>query len=582
MRSTGFWSKVPPKPVSQRWLYIMQAAKHFLDLCEKPLPIPYVGFLFPQGFEQIVNRATKTVKDAALRLVARGQDPRIRVAIVFEFEFGKEFQQPEMTFHRAKSFNGWDVGFRTFDIREHFEEYTISWWNKSDDYKTILPLTHAAVEALEKSEDRDQFRRFVQDGVNEGREKFSELFSFMNSIDHWYFDITARGRSGSCWRAATSALRQRSPASFPVPAFTSYDANIPLDKTLFDRFNTPENLEKLHDFFISWGFYDDEILHDIEVMTKNQIVNPDDDTVTCDFVRGVSDCTALFDRCKRTFGACPTTNLMNELTFSQMKALHEPGQSDEALDQHLAYRQNIMHALNLERRELIKHRKDSTKAADSPEQLLLDIQQFSQTILPRYTAENMRDTPARSTFQGHLTRTTDENAARFVDRKPTSHYTREDFDDRYKDAQGQPTHGQKQDAIISAVTNEQRLRAVIHEESVPGQVGIKRSFWGNLNASQLKNEIKLLSPFLYSFLYSRKNKSKTMIEKVAWVRKWAIVMRRTCLIYICNFLSIRKEKHVEDESRDEKSNFLFVFGFATSRKASAIHAIAAERKGSTL
>ena len=83
--------------------------------------------------------------------------------------------------------------------------------------------------------------------------------------------------------------------------------------------------------------------------------------------------------------ALPSTNVTNELTFSQMKAFHQHGQSDEALDQHLAYRLNIMHALNLERRELNKHRTDSTKAADSPEQLLMDITQLIDVILPRYT-----------------------------------------------------------------------------------------------------------------------------------------------------------------------------------------------------
>ena len=128
-------------------------------------------------------------------------------------------------------------------------------------------------------------------------------------------------------------LRELSPTTFPLDKFDKYDDSIPLDKILFERYNTSANTLKLHDFFISWGFYDDEILLDIAKFTKNRVVDPDDDTTTDEFVRGVSDDGKhLLARCKLTFGSLPYTNVTNELTFSQMKAFHQHGQSDEALD----------------------------------------------------------------------------------------------------------------------------------------------------------------------------------------------------------------------------------------------------------
>ena len=420
----------------------------------------------------------------------------------------------------------------------------------------------------------------IQQGMNKGRVKFNELFKFMDEIDFWFFDITARGRSGSCWRAATSALRQlvsASAAFFPIDKFEPYDVDIPLDNTLFERFST--DIFKLHDSFISLGFYDDEILADIAAMTKNNIVDPDSDMTTDDFARGVSDYTHLFDRCRRTIGAMPSTNVMNELTFSQMKALHEHGQSDEALDQHLAYRQNIVHHLNLKRRDLNKHRKDSSKAADSPQQLLMDIEQLTETVLPRYTIRNMADTPARSTFRGFLTQKTKDNAARFLAREQTSLTTNEDFEKMYQEALSVPTHGQQRHAIISAVTNSQRLLAVIHEEIVPGQEDNKRTFWTNLTAANLIKEMKFVSPWLHhlnSFITKKENgkalnypKKRSTTQRAAWVRQWIVVMRKH---QVCAFL----------DDNDDKSKFLFIFGLNTRRKASAIYTIAAERKGSAL
>jgi hypothetical protein len=58
--------------------------------CTERLPIPFDGFLFPHGFEIIAKKAANTVKEAAIRFVTRGRDPRIVIGVMFELlEFGK-------------------------------------------------------------------------------------------------------------------------------------------------------------------------------------------------------------------------------------------------------------------------------------------------------------------------------------------------------------------------------------------------------------------------------------------------------------------------------------------------------------
>ena len=189
-------------------------------------------------------------------------------------------------------------------------------------------------------------------------------------------------------------------------------------------------------------------------------------------------------------------------------------------------------------------------------------------ILPRYTPENMIGTPARSSFRGYLTRETAANAARFLERDQTSHITREDFDGMCEHQKTLSTHAQELQAILSAITTRQRLLAVIYEEAVEKQAVHKKSFWPNLKAQELKDEIKLLSPFLAS----RTKAPSTMVRKVAWVREWIAVLRQPLRDRVCEFL----------QNETEKNEFLFLFAFVTSRKESRIYALAAERKGSSL
>jgi hypothetical protein len=184
-----------------------------------------------------------------------------------------------------------------------------------------------------------------------------------------------------------------------------------------------------------------------------------------------------------------------------MKALHRAGETHEVMDQRIRYLQNSQHEKNLEQLKLIAHRKNNTKVADSPDQLLLDVRHVRDDIAPAYDAKLMTDIPTRSSFRGYLTKTDQSHAQRFVGKSSgTKATSAKEWDDKNKAGLNILTQKEYDDALVANVTDEQRGVAVVTEKLFLGQDGRKTMFWGNLYVGELISQIDIISPLISSWI----------------------------------------------------------------------------------
>ncbi len=384
-----------------------------------PLPPPWLGNLFPEGYKLLRDAGLPPKITAVIEnLVSWDCDNKLNLGIVWESEFGKKFQQTEMTFYRSQ-FYDFRAGFCIFQIGTHYYNKTLPFMSKVvKDWTTVLPRTLSALNQLAEK-DRPVFRSSLNDAHAFGYAKFKKHYSFMSESEYFFIHFFTDGRSGSCVRAATTALRayyqvKNNVSIFPTTLFKAVILDNALDQSFLTQFN--KDILIIESLFHRFGFFDPELSGDLAALSNNLVTfeAATDDLLTKDFRSGKSDLVALYERCCRAIAPFPTTNVISELTYSQMKSLHRHGETHEAIDQRIRYLQNIQHEKNLKQLELIAHRKNNTKVADSPDQLIPDIITLEDEIEPAYDDELMADIPTRSSFRGYLTKTDQSHAQRFV------------------------------------------------------------------------------------------------------------------------------------------------------------------------
>ena len=523
MRGNGSWSNPPPEPVRTRWLYTGFAADKYLEQKQIPLPPPWLGNLFPEGY--------KLLRDAGLppkitgvieKLVSWNCDNKLELAIVWESEFGKKFQQTEMVFYRSQIY-GFRAGFCIFEVGTHYYNKTLPFMKKvRKDWTTVLPRTLSVLNQLDEK-DRLVFRSSLNDAHAFGFAKFEKHYSFMNESENFFIHIFTDGRSGSCVRAATTALRtyyqvKKNVSIFPTITFKAVILDNALDQSFVKQFAT--DILIIDSLFHRFGFFDPALSDDLAALSKNLVFfqAATDDLLTKDFRSGKSDLHELYERCCRAIAPFPATNVISELTYSQMKALHRHGETHEIADQRIRYFQNIQHENNLEQLELVAHRKNNTKVADSPDQLLLDIVHVKDDIAPVYDCELMTDIPTRSSFRGYLTKTDQSHAQRFVGKSSdTKSTSAKEWDDKKKAALNCLTQKEYDDALVANVTDEQRGVAVVTEKLFLGQDGRKSIFWGNFYVGELISQIDIISPLISSWICNveaGRNKKNNKVKKL--------------------------------------------------------------------
>ena len=74
----------------------------------------------------------------------------------------------------------------------------------------------------------------------------------------------------------------------------------------------------LSDFFLHWHLFDDYLIEDMIILSRNTEIDPEKDELTQDFAVG-RQLDVLFGHCCSAFAALPTSSLMLELDFMTLK-----------------------------------------------------------------------------------------------------------------------------------------------------------------------------------------------------------------------------------------------------------------------
>lgn len=343
-----------------------------------------------------------------------------------------------------------------------------------------------------------------------GAAEFKKMYSYLDDPFFLVLFIFCRGKSGSCVRALTSALRtyrkEKDAASSDIfPDCTHASA---ADKEFVDLLGTPSARERAHFSFELFGLYDHS--EDFAILSKNFTSTYESDTVTSQF-RENSICEGLMKTCSITILSLPHLSLIAELTFSMLKSI-EGGKhmSNATSTATLHYVQNTLHSFRSARRQLISHWKKPSDASATQAQVQLDVRQLCEQILPMYSEEKMVGIPSKEELRGTVKKGEEglaisSRALALAEgtRAKTSTFDWTAFAVTRREL---PTHQMSKLAKLSKVTDGQRRLDVILDRRFEGQVTATRSFWSTMSefnknlGERMDDEIKRCSPIVHSAL----------------------------------------------------------------------------------
>ncbi len=337
-------------------------------------------------------------------------------------------------------------------------------------------------------------------GVIKGARKFDELYAYIYSPAFLVLHIFCPGRSGSCVRAMTSALRKHLLPQDIFKDCKAADASDAFDKLFIDLLAPPGAADTLHQAFLAFGLYKHE--NDFATLSQNACRDRRTDEITSDFSVG-EKCSALFTTCEQTMLSISHLSLIAELTFSFLKSV-EGGvhMSNETTNASLEYMTNTLHDLREERRKLVKHCKNSSKASGTFEQVATDVEQLCTSILPIYTPGSMMGIPSRESLRGTIKSSDSEVAsserALRLNSEARSSAHKKDWAQVVDKTSKEKTYREAQLVSIESSTDGDRRLCVVLGKRFPNQPSLERTFWSKIDAMEvLKDELGLCSPIVH-------------------------------------------------------------------------------------
>ena len=389
-----------------------------------------------------------------------------------------------------------------------------------DDYGSVLPKTHAQVEAIRSSdlyggvganeetreqaanELADQLHKRIQHGAKVMSQEQEKNYRHLEKVPFIFLYMYCCGRSGSCVRPMLTVLHDQWGMFFGVPFRRANDLNV--DDNWFLSCMVP-HVAKLNDLFTMLRFYDPALTSCFIDLSENVESCRGDDKLVDQFARGLA-LRPLYEHSVRVLGALPTNGSIVELMFSAEQTTHRPNESRQQTTQELQYQQNIVAPLRQER---------SAMAAESRNKgnhsTLAQVQKAGEQMLDvmqKYSTQRMKDVAGRRTFQGSLKRADDAQANAAVEMKmherekqaarktPSKEAVRE----RQLKFCSESTKHEKELAIIEQVTDEDRRRAVAAEVKFKGQVGAGTIlFDAKLKANDKRRFLPRVLPLAFGF-----------------------------------------------------------------------------------
>ena len=277
---------------------------------------------------------------------------------------------------------------------------------------------------------------------------------------------------------------------------------------------TEEARTELVNFWLHFGLDDPLILPDLVALSRNMADSRKGDEATYEFVHGRAH-TALFSHFCVALAPLATSCVIVELLFSQMKSLQAANETSSSVDDLLFLVFNVLGDSRKERREMLAHTKGegARRHLHTREQIQALCKQALEMIR-RYDAEVMVTAlPSKASLAGsHKAKDTEtaQHCAEVKNKKKTTRKTKvlttEEWEARRVASQALPLAVQTTETKINAITQNQRLFAVMMEETILGQVDKKGVFWNKLTGGKngLLGEMQSGLPFVRSLLKVRR------------------------------------------------------------------------------
>ena len=230
--------------------------------------------------------------------------------------------------------------------------------------------------------------------------------------------------------------------------------------------------------FELWSLFDPSVARDLVDLSHNFETERENDDLVRDFVSGHGALNDLFELTCHSIAPHATSCLIEELSFSELKVEQKANQTDLSVDQRMSYMQNIVHYLREDRMDAVSHYKSGRRHNHSIMQIQLACEQVLGIIIPRYSPERMQDMPSRHSFEGALTRArkaSGKMVAESVEAKSAQsnrgRITDEEWESKQRDLGSQLSRHEARLEKIEAITDGERVVAVLMEETVVWQVG---------------------------------------------------------------------------------------------------------------
>ena len=353
---------------------------------------------------------------------------------------------------------------------------------------------------------------FLVKGIRIGYEEHHKLYAYQWEPRNLILHLFCCGKSGSAMRVIGATAYEQLPelrsAGFMAPLLARAD-----DVHYLSLLESEDSKKELVSFFLIWGLSCSAVLPALVALSKNLADSRDGDSITYAFVHGRLF-PELFVQFSVSLGTEPTSCVIVELCFSQMKNQSQSNQTAASRTEDLKFIFNVLREDKTERRELVANTKSGAHRHNhTKEQLQLQAKQCCELVQERYSKDAMIDISGRRYFQGTLkatdkitaNRASQVKASKKSARANSNQVTQGERDATHAAILASPMAVQVEQAAVRAITKRQRVFAVVMEEQVTGQVNGAAAFWNGMGGgvADFRRESANLMPLVAYVMSTR-------------------------------------------------------------------------------
>jgi len=516
--------KRPKEPQPQRWNTIGACSDDLFDLKKEPRHGHPGQYVVPDFFKFLATKhpaSSGYLHSLCCDIALHSMDERIIVGLTMESEVNKLFWERANTFNRQKSSQGYDVGFRGRDMPPEVMHRRNFWEEAVADPSTKFPRTWAAIQAISNSnitmpaaDDQSHgpldtagvkalYERKLSNGIAAAKREFEKLYACWDEAPLTFWWLCAPNYAPACARAILKISHSKDSSMLPddfdiddVPAAPAGGAD--------DHFSRAFEAAAAKDTLTSWvkelrllesRVRVDELLK----MAASVVTLTDTDTDTLNFSDNYK---ALDDWLFYSMDVLPTTNLICELSFSQIKAMRNKHETQITTDMKMRYHQNVIHVLREERKRVGEkeqppsdEKKKHYSPNDTKAKVICAAQQLqAQSLL--YDDDHMDGVLKVNQYKRRLMKDVEGYAAQSFTKKMMN-------DDSTKEDLSEEDWGRKRQEVAARALTSDTQQSAAESETKEARTAKELQIaghWNELSLPELRVEVKTALPRLYTNL----------------------------------------------------------------------------------